>query len=264
MTQVQNNPDTNANKVRYPFIDAVRGVCILGMIIYHTIFDVVTVFGFDYEKIMNSWFLLFIRDFGAGLFIFLSGLCFHFSSHHIKRFAVLCGAGLAVTGVSFIVSPNAPVYFGILTFMGVSGLILYLLDRPLKHLPPKTMCIANILLFWVLNRMNYAYVGTYKKVLFYLPAVLYRNYVTAFFGFPFNGFVSSDYFAVFPWFFMCLAGYFFYNAVKENNTARRLGCVRLPLFPKIGKYSLWIYLAHQPIIYGIVVFVDFLLKKVGA
>lgn len=247
-----NRTPSRQSKIRYPLIDAVRGVCIAGMIIYHTLFDVVELFGFDLNRFLNFTPLTFIRDVGAGLFIFVSGLCFHFSKHRLRRFAVLFVGGVLVGVVTYIAAPDSAVIFGILTFMSVSGLLLWGLDGVLRHLPPKTFCLLNLFLFAFFLRVNYAYVGTYSHVLFYMPITLYRNYITAFFGFPFDGFVSGDYFPVFPWFFACLAGFFFYYAVRGSERAKRIACVRVPVFPVLGKYSLVVYIVHQPVIYGAV------------
>lgn len=243
----------NGNFIRrYPLIDAVRGVCVAGMIVYHALFDAVELFGLDVERFVNFTPLVLVRDIGAGLFIFLSGVCFHFSRHRLRRFLVLFAGGLVVDAVTCIVAPDAAVLFGILTFMSVSGLILTALDRPLSKLPPKTFCVLNLLLFVFFNRMNYAYVGTYSNVWFYLPTTFYRNYVTAFFGFPFDGFTSGDYFPLLPWMFVCLAGYFFYSAVKDGEKIKRIMSFRFEPLAFIGRNSLAVYIAHQPLLYGII------------
>lgn len=41
-----------------------------------------------------------------------------------------------------------------------------------------------------------------------LPAVLYKNKLTTYLGFTEAGFASSDYFSLFPWLFLYLAGYY--------------------------------------------------------
>lgn len=242
------------NGIRYPLIDAVRGACVLGMIVYHALFDIAELFGFGVEKFVSFVPLLLVRDIGAGLFIFLSGICSHFSRRPFTRFAVLFVGGLVVSAATLIAAPESAVLFGILTFMSVSGLLLFFLNRycRLYRLPPKVFCVINLCLFVFFLRMNYAYVGTYSHVWFYLPQALYRSYVTAFFGFPFNGFSSGDYFPLFPWFFACLAGYFFYGAVKNSEKIKRAVCVRIPVLTQVGRYSFIVYLIHQPVLYGFI------------
>ncbi len=238
------------NELRYPLIDAVRGLCVAGMVIYHALFDVAELFGFDVVKFVSFVPLLLIRDIGASLFVFISGVCFRFSHHRLRRFLVLFAGGLVVDVVTFAVAPDAAVLFGILTFMSVSGLLLAALDGILSRLPPKTFFAVNLLLFLFFFRMNYAYVGTYSHVLFYMPPALYKNYLTAFFGFPFDGFSSGDYFPLFPWMFICFAGYFFSVMAKSNKKIKRAAAVQVPFFGQLGKYSLIIYIAHQPLLYG--------------
>lgn len=239
-------------KMRFPLIDAVRGLCIAGMVVYHALFDVVELFGFDVERFIDFTPLTLIRDIGAGLFIFISGICFHFSHRRMRRFLILFAGGLAVDIATYIVAPDSAVLFGILTFMSVSGLILTAADGFLTHLPPKTFFVINLFLFIFFFRMNYAYVGTYSHVWFYMPTVLYRNYFTAFLGFPFDGFSSGDYFPLLPWMFICFAGYFFFNAAKGSAKLKRAAGIRIPALGVLGRHSLVIYIVHQPVLYGAV------------
>lgn len=248
---IAQNPEKTDNK-RFPLIDSVRGLCVAGMVVYHALFDVVELFGLDVGRFVSFVPLMFVRDIGAALFIFVSGVCFRFSHHRLRRFLILFGGGLVVDVVTFAVAPDTAVLFGILTFMSVSGLLLYALDGILSHLPPKTFFVLNLLLFLFFFRMNYAYIGTYSHVLFYLPLSLYKNYFTAFFGFPFDGFSSGDYFPLLPWMFVCLAGYFFFNAVKENKKVVRAALFGIPVFGHLGRCSLIIYAVHQPVLYGII------------
>lgn len=240
-----------AKKERYRLIDGVRGLCVLGMVIYHTLFDIAAFSGsIEASPLLGA--LEVIRDLGAAVFILLSGFCFLSGTHRLRRFLLLFIGGIAVTGVTRIVMPEAYVIYGILTFMSISGALMIPLDKLFSRIPPLAGLAVSLLSFSVLFRVNYAYVGTYNTVWFMLPVSLYRNYVTAFFGFPFNGFVSGDYYPLLPWIFVYFAGYFLRRLTDKSTGLKRLMSVRIPLLDVCGRYSLYIYLAHQPLIYGIV------------
>ena len=113
---------------RYYFLDAVRGICILGMIVYHTLFDVVAFFGVEVSINMLS-VINIIRDFGACCFIALSGICIHFGRKPLKRALIISGAGIVVSGVTFFAMPEFPIIFGILTFMGFAAFLMVFLKR---------------------------------------------------------------------------------------------------------------------------------------
>ena len=186
--------DVSAKKERYRLIDGIRGVCVLGMVVYHTLFDIAAFSGnIDSSPLLSA--LELVRDLGAAVFIFLSGFCFLSCTHRLRRFLILFFGGIAVTAVTYIVMPEAYIIFGILTFMAVSGALMIPLDKVFRRIPPIIGMILSIVSLAVLFRVNYAYIGTYHTVLCYLPTGLYKNYFTAFFGFPFNGFVSGDYFS---------------------------------------------------------------------
>ena len=243
--------EIQSEKLRFRLIDGIRGICVLGMVIYHTLFDIVAFFGNASDSSLLTA-LDFIRDFGAAVFILVSGFCFSFCSHRLRRFLILFFAGVIVTAATYIVMPESYVIFGILTFMAFSGGIMIFADKLLKYVPPLFGCILCVVSFFVLFRMNYAYIGTYGTVFCYLPFSLYKNYFTAFFGFPFNGFISGDYYPLFPWMFIYTAGYFLKKITDKSVKAKKLMLVKIPFFDKVGKYSLYIYLAHQPVVYCIV------------
>lgn len=237
-------------KTRYDLLDSVRGICILGMVVYHTLFDVFFLQGADMTGGRFAA-LDILRDLGAAAFIFISGICCHFGKHPLRRFIVLICCSAAVWGVSRIVMPEAEVLFGILTFMAVSGGLLCLLKKPLSRVPAAAGCVISVLLFLLLFNVNYGYLGFGSKAIIMLPRFLYRDMVTAFIGFPFVGFSSGDYYPLLPWIWICFAGYFFYAAFEHNPKFRSLLRFRIPVFNVIGKYSLPIYLLHQPLIYGV-------------
>ena len=242
-------PDgAETTKQRYGFLDSVRGLLIVGMIAYHTLFDIALIYGWDMDAPLMKGANV-VRDLGAACFILLSGWCFHLGRHNVRKGLLLSGAGLVVTGVTWLFDRDSFVIFGILTLLGVAKLLLCALDRPLHRIPAAAGCAVSLLLFLLFFSCNYGYAGFYGLTLFRWPPFLYRNYVTAFFGFPFNGFVSSDYFSLLPWFFACLCGYFAFSAAQGKDRLVRLLGFRVPVLDKIGRYSLPIYLLHQPVIY---------------
>lgn len=238
-------------KTRYHLLDAIRGVCILGMVAYHTLFDVFVFSGAGVS--LNFYIALeLIRDIGAGIFIFLSGFCFPLGAHRLRRLLVLTAAGAAVSLVTRIVLPEAAVIFGILTFMAASGAVMWGLDKPLRKVPPWVGAAVSFVLFFLFFRVNYGVLSFGDFVVAHPPAWLYRNYLTAFFGFPFAGFSSGDYYPLLPWIWIYLTGYFCSAPVLKRKTLHSLLRKRIPLLCTIGKYSLPIYLLHQPLIYGVV------------
>lgn len=240
-----------AEKKRYYLFDSIRGICVLGMVIYHTLFDIAVLGGAGYDASFLKVFDI-IRDFGAATFIFLSGICFHYGTHRLRRFIVLFVCGVVVSAVTYFALPEAAVVFGILTFMSVSGALMIPLDKLLKKIPAPVGFSLSLIAFIVLFHVNFGYVGTYEHVIFVMPKALYRNIVTAFFGFPYEGFSSGDYYPLLPWSFIYAAGYFFYWFLQNNNKILRVISFRIPFFCKLGQYSLPVYLIHQPIIFGVV------------
>ena len=240
----------NKNNERYYLLDAVRGLCILGMIFYHTLFDIVAFFGVSVNPSL-MFIVDVIRDFGACCFICLSGICIHFGKKPLKRAALISAFGIVVSLVTFFVVPDMPVIFGILTFMGLASFIIMPLKKLFDKLPPLPFAVLSLCLFLLFFECTDGYIGYYGFNITALPSFLYRNYVTALVGFPFDGFISSDYFPVFPWIFMFFFGFFLWNVLSGFGIIKKLLAIRIVILEKIGKYSLYIYVAHQPLIMGV-------------
>ena len=243
--------EENEIRIRYSLPDSVRGILVLGMIAYHTLFDIAVVYGIGTDTPFFRTVNVF-RDIGAACFVFLSGFCFHFGKHNARKGLILLFAGLAVTGATYFFDSESFVVFGVLTFLGFAKLLLCALDRPFRSIPPTVGVTVSFFLFQFFFQCNFGYLGIGYLSLLRLPSFLYRDYITAFFGFPFTGFSSADYFGLLPWFFIDCCGWFFYRAASCSNHFPGYMSVRLPIINSIGRYSLPIYLFHQPVLYFVV------------
>lgn len=139
-------------------------------------------------------------------------------------------------------------------------LLTSLLKRFLSKLPALPGMLASFLLFILLRNVNNGYLGFewWKPVK--LPACLYRNYVTAFLGFPVAGFSSSDYFAVIPWLFLFLTGYFAHFIIMKSRAAEVLKKRTGRALIWMGQNSLFLYVLHQPVVYSVLFAASKLIK----
>lgn len=248
-----------ADKKRLGLLDSVRGICVAGMILYHTLFDVLYFFGISVSPAAATGINL-VRDLGAALFILMSGFTFRLGSHRICHAVVTGAGGLVITLVTYIAARDMTVIFGILSFMCVAGVFACLTDRILSRLYQPGGAFVCLFLFFLFLSVNYGYIGYGSFALYFFPSALYKNMFTAFLGFPFPGFVSGDYFGFLPWIFAYLTGYFLFGSVYGSDKFTRLSHLRIPVAEKLGKYSLYIYLGHQPVIYGTVYALSRLIK----
>ena len=80
-------------------------------------------------------------------------------------------------------------------------------------------------------------------------------------GFPFYGFYTFDYYPIFPWFGVFLLGLFlgkmFYPFGKQKYKFSEIGYLKPVSY--LGRVSLWVYLIHIPIVYGLVYLLKVLL-----
>ena len=222
-------------------LDVFRGICILGMVVVHAVYDLVTLYAMVDWQLPQTF--LFVQKWGGVLFLLLSGICVTLGSRSVRRGIIVFLCGFLCTLVTWgmyafgMADKSLIIYFGVLHCLG-SCMMLWPLFRRLP--------------WWLLAVLGVAMaaVGLYFAE---LPGV--STYLLMPFGRPWAGFASSDYFPLLP-----NLGFFLVGAVL----GRLVYGKKQTLFPKVkgdhfiirffqgcGKHSLWIYLLHQPILSGL-------------
>ena len=222
-------------------LDAFRGICILGMVFVHLMYDLAELYGIiDWEYPL--WFDI-MKNWGGVLFVLLSGICATLGRRSVRRGLIVLAGGLIVSAVTwgmykfFHFHKSIIIYFGVLHCLG-SCMILWWLC---KRLPT-----------WILGLLGGAMVaaGLYLGTIY--PA---DNLYWIWLGVIPRGFMTSDFFPLLP-----NLGYFLLGAVIGRMLYRK----KETLFPRVnprnflirilsflGRHSLEIYLLHQPILAGI-------------
>lgn len=228
-------------------LDALRGICILGMIVVHFVFDLNEFAGLGLT--MPGWFN-FCQRYGHILFILISGICVTLASRSFRRGVIVFCAGLLVTGVTLFMvcvlkfNRSLSIFFGILHLLGLCMILFPLF----KRLPVWALAVLGAV-FLALG----VWLTALEPVRMDFPSAL--GLLLGALGIRTTGFYSGDYFPVFP-----NLGWFLLGAVLGRTAYRR----RESLLPKVnadffllrffrfcGRHSLWIYLLHQPVLAGL-------------
>jgi uncharacterized membrane protein len=224
---------SSKTKQRYHLIDALRGLAILLMCAHHLGYTVLR-FGFEVGKISELPFITgFLSPLFAGLFILMSGMSSRFSRSNVKRgiIVLVLAALLSVIGYFF----DAPVWFGILHFLGLSMLVYGLMGKWFDKIP-----FGLSLVLWSL---------LFVFCFIFLPRESGNN-IFYWVGFFRRGdFTWVDYFPFGKWFFLFLLGTRVGQIVKEGKFPKWFYRFNMPVLPFVGRHTLIIYLAHQPVFY---------------
>ena len=232
---------------RYDLIDTIRGIAIISMVIFHFCYDVFMVYGRD-----PSWYsrpaVHIWQQSVCWTFILVSGFVWSWGrSGNLKRGIMLNVWGLVISGVTVLAMPAEAVWFGILNCIGCAVLLMIPMEPVLRRIPAVIGLVAAFALFVVFKDVQLGYLGVPGVFRLDLPDWLYDCRVLTPFGFPFPGFRSSDYFPILPWLFLYIGGYFLNRiamAVRPLQSVTRHGLAPLSA---VGRYSIWIYLIHQPV-----------------
>lgn len=224
-------------------IDCARGIAILMMVVYHTVFDLAFFALYPVEATTGFWRCFAYAT--ASLFLLIAGVSlvvsharaartlsgFALTKKFLVRGAMIFCAGLLVTLATWLYLHEGFIVFGILHLIGVSVMLSPLFFRFGKwNIAIGLVCIA-------LGPVA----ATISGPAFLLPL-----------GIMPPGFASVDYTPLFPWFGMVLVGlgtgeFLYTGGARQFSLAPLPDPVVAPL-SFLGRHSLVIYLVHQPVI----------------
>ncbi|MBW6462203.1 MAG: DUF1624 domain-containing protein [DPANN group archaeon] len=232
---------------RFYEIDALRGIAIIFMIFYHTLYDLNY---FTYIN-FNLWSgpFWFIGRTSATIFILLVGISLTISfskirnkynktkilQKYILRGAKIFSLGLMITAMTYLFLDKGTIYFGILHFIGLSIIIIY----PFLKLKNANLILGSAIIA----------TGLYLKTFtINIPYFL-------FLGLRPESFYTLDYFPLLPWFGIILIGIYFGHTFYPDGK-RKIKIPKIQKYVKplttLGQKSLIIYIIHQPILIFII------------
>ena len=235
------------DKRRYLLIDGIRGLAITNMVILHFLYDVHIVYGKNPAWYSQPHIHIWQQSLSL-TFVFIAGFVWQLGkANNIRRgiFFNLCG--LAISAITLLVTPTEPIWFGVLNFMGCAVLFMIPLHKIMRKVSPTIGMIVTFTAFVLFKNVQRGYLGIGEMKLLILSKSLYRIKILTPFGFPYPGFISYDYFPMFPWLFLFLTGYFFYLIFEKQDLWKKIAHKKIPMFSIIGQHTVWIYLLHQPV-----------------
>lgn len=192
---------------RYQILDQIRGLALLSMFLYHGVWDLVYLFGWDLPWYHGPAAYVWQQSI-CWTFILLSGFCFPFGKRKLRRAACVFGAGVLVSAVTLVFLPEDPVLFGVLTLTGTCMFLWIGLEKVFSGLFPAVGLVGSALLFLLTRNVNEGWLGFEGLRLVRLPESWYADLFSAWLGFPAADFFSVDYFSLIPWLFLFSAGCF--------------------------------------------------------
>ena len=210
---------------RFSLVDQLRALAITLMIIFHLFYDL-NLFGLVKIDFQNDTFWFLLPRIIVFLFLFCVGISLAIShSQRIQwrkftfRLLKISFFAILISFFTYLCFRANWVYFGTLHCIAVCSLLALPLA---KH--PKTACLLGILL--LIFGQNLPWIK--------LPHT------------------SMDYIPIFPWLGVVLLG-----IVAFHLRLHKVGRKENRIISFLGRHSLVIYLLHQPILYGLVLLLNY-------
>jgi uncharacterized membrane protein len=226
-------------------IDALRGIAVIAMVLYHFSYDLAYFASlFDVGFFRHGVGLNAARVIG-GSFLFLAGLSLTLSyrraaarlpgrrlfGKYLLRGGRIFSYGLIITLLTWVFLPNEIIVFGVLHLIGASIILAY---------PFLKLKFPNVVLG----------AGCIVLGLYLRGFVVGSPWLVWLGGRP--DFFMLDYWPIFPWFGVMLLGVFAGNALYGGTNKQAASASPAPMAVRpltfLGSHSLSVYLVHQPVL----------------
>lgn len=235
-------------------IDTLRGIAVIMMICFHTLYDL-NYFQYISINLHDNYFLVYVY-FTASLFLVLVGISMTLSYSKAKKtftksklfwkflsrgLFIFC-LGLLITFVSWLYLPKGFIIFGILHCIGISIILAY-------------PFIRYVIQPFILGLFFIAIGIFLKTLIFDFSWLVWLGFI------PYN-FYTVDYFPLLPWLGFVLIGISIGNILYENSLRKfvlkdktSLKIIKITTF--LGRHSLIIYFLHQIILITLFTIISF-------
>jgi uncharacterized membrane protein len=220
--------------LRSGFLDNLRGVAVIWMVIFHASYDLRMFHFLDWDFNQGFWFA-FPRVI-AFTFLFCVGISLNYThSGKVnlqalkKRTIKLGGAALVVSTGTYLLFPGQWIFFGTLHCI----LFGSLLGAPL---------VNRRKIAWPLLVIIFSLQYVFDFDIKWVSSIIQKP--------------SMDFIPIYPWFWVILLGILTGPSLSRIPVFNRMK--PLSFFAFLGQHSLLIYLVHQPVIFGLVWAMTFL------
>lgn len=232
----------NNKKNHFDILDVSRGFAIFLMFIYHFSFDL-DYYGFIQQNFTQDEFWINFRTLIVFFFLLIMGISLYLSSYRglskkrfLQRLYLLIFYSALVSLSSWVMYPKSMIFFGILHFITLSSVLGLLFVRL-----GKINIALGLFLILIPQSFNHTFFDQAYMQWFGLMTKL-----------P----ITVDYVPMLPWFGVVLIGMYIGQVFAQQPTKSFIKNWRAvnsssKILALAGRYSLHIYMLHQPLFLGI-------------
>jgi len=223
---------------RLSAIDALRGLALCLMFVYHFAFDLrfyrVIAADFEHDPLWLGFRAIIVGAFMvlAGMSLVLAARAGASAAHFWRRIAVIGACAFAASAGSWLVFPNTFIYFGILHCIAAASV----LAQPLVRVPRAALVLGFAV---IAGGLAWSHPAFDARALSWL-------------GFTTTKPATEDYVPLAPWAGVVLVGIALGHGLARRSFGVLATLARAPAWLCwLGRHSLAVYMVHQPILLGV-------------
>jgi len=244
---MKNNNKNN----HFDILDVARGFSILLMFIYHFSYDL-DYFGFIQQNFNNDELWINFRRVIVSLFLLVMGISLYLSCYRglskkrfQRRLYLLIFYSSLVSIASWIMYPKSMIFFGILHFITVASILGLLFIRL-----GKINLVIGLSLIIISQNISH---------------ILFNQPYLQWFGLMTKRPITVDYVPLLPWFGVVLIGIYLGQILSQQPSKsffKNWQCTNAisKTLALGGRYSLHIYMLHQPLFLGILYIISQIIR----
>ena len=151
------------------FLDEMRALALIGMIIYHAAYDLYALFGLDFNFYSPGWDTLQMAV--CCTFIVIAGISSRLTKNALKHGFVVFDCGMLMTVGTYFFMPDQAIWFGVLHFLGASMMIYYLFRKSVNK--------TNASVRWFPLRFSSVFMGFLPEVSSSAMFLFRMNFISA-------------------------------------------------------------------------------------
>jgi uncharacterized membrane protein len=236
--KAQARPPAPVTSARVAGVDALRGIALLAMFVYHFVFDLryyrVVAADFEHDPFWLGYRAVVVASFMTlvGMSLVLAVKAGATRAHFWRRVGVIAACALAASIGSWVMFPQTYIYFGILHAIAVASVVA----APFVRKPGVALAIGAAMIV--------------AGIAFSHPA--FDSRALSWIGFVTRKPATEDYVPLAPWAGFVFAGIALAHALAAAGWRPLAPLARAPAaLHWLGRHSLLVYMLHQPIFFAL-------------
>lgn len=205
-------------KEQYRVLNLLELLAFVNLFVFYSVYNINIGYGADVQWQFSEACALW-QKYTIWSLVVICGMTFTQINNVLLKGLAFLVSGLALTAASIVLVPQKPIYFGLLTFLGIAVLLVQAVHGWLKKAPGSCGWLLAAIAYDLTRHLTEGVIVWQGKVIGHVPQALYGT-LTTWLGLPSAEFSSMEYVPVLPYIFLFICGVYFFQFLTEHEKCK--------------------------------------------